>query len=518
MDKTNTNTIDGLITRHARYWPDHLGVIFEEHRLSWREFNARVNRLSNALLDMGLSKGDKVATILPNCLEVLDTYWAAAKTGIVVVPLNPLLRGRGLTTLLNDSDALAVITTGDMIEHLDPLRSSLPEIDDERYIVAGDESRPGWTSYGPLVSRSRDDEPPAAGLNGDDLYNIMYSSGTTGSPKGIMHTHHIRAMYGLTCAVGCRIVPESVVLHTGSLSFNGAFITLAPAFLQGATYILHPSFEVERLIQTVADERVTHVVMVPSQIVAMLRSPHFDSERLSSLEMILTVGAPLHLEHKRELNDRLPGRFYELYGLTEGLATLLDKTMYQAKPESVGPPMHLTQMKIVGDDGHEVPAGEVGEIVGRGPITMTGYYKRPDLTAEAIRDGWLHTGDMGYVDEDGFLYLVDRMKDMIISGGINVYPRDIEEVVVQHPTVAEAAVFGVPDEKWGEAPVAAVILLPHSDTTADELQSWINARVEARYQKVREVIVCDDFPRSVAGKTLKRVMRDAFWENEGRKI
>ncbi len=224
----------------------------------------------------------------------------------------------------------------------------------------------------------------------------------------------------------------------------------------------------------------------------------------------MSLGAPLHLEHKQRLNQILPGRFYELYGLTEGFVTILDKHDYGAKPLSVGVPPPFFEMRITDPEGKDLPAGKIGEIVGRGPIMMPGYYKRPDLTRQAIVDGWLFSGDLGYVDEDGFLYLVDRKKDLIISGGVNVYPRDIEEVAVQHPAVVEVAVFGVPDDKWGERAVLAVALRPSDPTTVTELAAWINARVEAKYQRVSEIVLLDDFPRNVAGKTLKRVMRDDY--------
>jgi acyl-CoA synthetase (AMP-forming)/AMP-acid ligase II len=199
-----------------------------------------------------------------------------------------------------------------------------------------------------------------------------------------------------------------------------------------------------------------------------------------------------------------------LYGLTEGFVTVLDKLDQPNKPASVGVPPPFFEMKITDAQGRELPPGEAGEICGKSPILTQGYYKRPDLTAEAIQDGWLRSGDIGYVDEDGFLYLVDRKKDMIISGGVNVFPRDIEEIVVQHPAVQEAAVFGIPHEKWGETPLAAVVLTPHNSATAEELKAWINARVGAKFQRVSTVAIMDDFPRNVAGKVLKREMRDKF--------
>jgi acyl-CoA synthetase (AMP-forming)/AMP-acid ligase II len=258
--------------------------------------------------------------------------------------------------------------------------------------------------------------------------------------------------------------------------------------------------------------------MVPAQIIALLNAPNFSPRALESLEMILSLGAPLHREHKDELNRQLPGRFYELYGLTEGFVTVLDRYDFEKKPDSVGAPPPLFEMKILGEKGEELPPGEVGEICGKGPILMPEYYKRPDLTEQAIVDGWLHSGDLGHMDEDGFLYLVDRKKDMIISGGVNVYPKDIEEIVVQHPAVRETAVFGVPHEKWGETPLAAVVLHEPGSVTPEELRDWINERVEAKFQRVSEVVLEDDFPRNVAGKTLKREMRETYWKDTDTKI
>jgi acyl-CoA synthetase (AMP-forming)/AMP-acid ligase II len=210
------------------------------------------------------------------------------------------------------------------------------------------------------------------------------------------------------------------------------------------------------------------------------------------------------------LERRLPGRFYELYGLTEGFATVLDRDDASRKAGSVGVPPPLYEMRIVDERGNELPAGAIGEITGRGPITMPGYYKRPDLTAETIKDGWIYTGDLGYADEDGFLYLVDRKKDLIISGGVNVYPRDIEEVVATHSAVAEVTVFGVADEQWGETPVAAVTLHDGPAVDPDEIRDWVNERVEARFQKLSSVVVLDEFPRNAAGKTLRRELRDIY--------
>ncbi len=510
--------LTALIQQHAHYRPHAPAVNFEDQALDWAGFDARVNRLATALRSAGIAPGDRVATVLGNCLELLDIYWACARLGAVAVPLSPLLMQAGIASLLADAEPRAVFAAPATATATAEACAGLPMIT-TRVLVGGNAS--GFIDFASFTTVA-DGVSIRATVAPDDVYNIMYTSGTTGLPKGIVLTHRIRALYATLMANAWRITPQSVVLHTGAIVFNGAFVTLMPAFALGARYVLHRQFDPAAFIQTVARERVTHTMLVPSQIIAILNSPDCTADRLQSLEVLVSLGAPLPVAQKERLEELLPGRFHELYGLTEGFVTILDRTEATSKRGSVGVPPPFFEMRIVREDGGDAATDEIGEIVGRGPILMPGYYRRPDLTQQAIRDGWLFTGDLGRVDTDGYLYLVDRKKDMIDSGGVKVYPKDVEEIVARHPAVAEAVVFGVPDAKWGETPVAAVVLKVGAGDTAaitpNDLKQWINERVAARYQRVSRVLIVPEFPRNAAGKILKREMRAPFWNGHDTRI
>ena len=323
-----------------------------------------------------------------------------------------------------------------------------------------------------------------------------------------MHSHFVRSMYGSLFANAFRIRPESIVMHSGAIVFNGAMLTFMPAMFIGCTYVLLREFSVQPVIRAMADEGVTHTILVPTQLASCLHRPEFTLATLPAIEYILSVGAPLLNEYKADLIGRFPDTFYELYGLTEGFITVLDKTVSTEKTGSVGRPIWFSHMKIVDDDGRERLVGEVGEIIGRAPFLMAGYYKKTDLTAIALRDGWLYTGDLGYADDDGYLFLAGRKKDLIISGGVNVYPKDIEEIIIRHPAVAEVAVFGIPHDDWGETPVAAVRLV--MDIAVSELIKWMNKNIEARYQKISALMLVAEFPKNVAGKILKNELQQQY--------
>ncbi len=498
--------IANIITHHTRYRPLHPAFIFKDIQWNYKELNNQINKLSHFFMDKGLKKGDRVVSYLPNCAELWLLYWACAKTGMVAVPLSTLLRKEGLQKVLDNAECSLLVTHESLLDHIRDI-----QFPNEGIIVVRDtnpnDNEPGfggWSSY-PVT------EPLSVNINEQDLYNIIYSSGTTGHPKGIMISHYTRAMYMNLFSIAFRIHPESVIMHSGSIVFNGAFLTLMPAVYQGATYILLEHFSEQEVFDAMLTQKVTHTILVPSQIIRMLERAEFRKEKLPHLQMILTVGAPLDIRYKKELNERFPFTFHELYGLTEGFVTILDKLHLEKHLPSVGKPPVFSEMKIIDDFGNELAYGEVGEIVGRGPFLMSGYYNDEARTRESLREGWLYTGDLGYVDSDGFLYLAGRKKDLIITGGVNIYPKDIEGIALSWDNLLEIAVFGIPHEKWGETPVAAVVL-KEKKYNKEEVKEWVNSRVHSKFQRISDVMIMDELPRNLAGKVLKMKLQEEYFK------
>ena len=484
-----------LIQQHAQQRPYKPAFTLADRHFTYQQLSQQIAAMSQALLAQGLEPHEKVATVLPNCVEHLLLIWAVTHIGAVIVPLSPLLQDKAIVDLARDADAKLIVCSNSRLLELEQVAAqychtwSLDDLQSSTNRCAGNSH-----NITPVTK--------------DELFNIVYSSGTTGLPKGIMHSHHVRAMYGYCFATAFRIKQTSVVLHTGALVFNGAFVTMMPCYLQGAHFVLAEAFSADNSLQLIQQHQVTHTMMVPSQLIAILEAPGFCAQKLSSLEVLLVLGAPLPQRYKEQLEDLLPGRFHELYGLTEGFVTILDNPDQKLKPGSVGCPLSGSGMRIVDDQGIDLATGTIGEIVGNGPILSSGYYGNAELTAKTFKNGWLYTGDMGYQDEDGFLYLADRKKDMIISGGVNVYPKDIEEILATHPQVIEGAVIGIASEKWGETPVA-VVVARHTNQEAAIL-AWVNERVAARFQKLSAVHCIDEMPRNVAGKTLKNKLRERY--------
>lgn len=501
--------IGSVLTHHSKFRPQHLALVYGDDSLTYKELNESVNQIAHAMINYGIRKGDKVTLLLHNCRELWELYWATAKIGAVCVPLNPLLRGAGLINQINNADTSLLITHKDTLPYISSIEKKIKLRDQDIWVV-GDNFDEKYSGFYSRKLNSSPYEPTKIDTHPDDLYNIIYSSGTTGAPKGIMHSHRIRMNYMTLFGSYYRMTPESVVLHSGSIIFNGSFLTTFPIMFHGGTFVLHEFFDTEKVIEDIQKYSVTHTILVPTQIINALQHPNFKIEYMSSLECILSVGAPLSPKYKHQLNDLIPLVFYELYGLTEGFVTILDKTEFSQKLGSVGKPPQFFDMRIVNDLGEDLPSGEIGEIVGRGPILMQGYFKDEEKTNESIKNGWLYTGDLGYVDEEGYLFLVDRKKDMIISGAVNVYPKDIESVIMKNELVREVAVIGVEDPKWGETPVAMVVLNSNKEIDSEYLKHWINDHVEARFHKVTDVVILDELPRNVAGKILKLELKNIY--------
>ncbi|RYX92915.1 MAG: AMP-dependent synthetase [Comamonadaceae bacterium] len=504
--------IPDVFQSHGTYRRDREAVVCGDVRRNWGDFSDNMNRVANALLQAGIGKGDRVAVLMGNSVEMLEVMFGIVKAGACVVPLSGLLTGAQLAGLIEDSGARAAFATPDFIERLAPHAGELRTLAAaHRYVVHG--QAPGWHFYSEFVALASTSAPCVVHASGDD-FNIIYSSGTTGLPKGIVQSHRARTHWAVSNAFEMRIGEHSRALTTTSLYSNGTWLMMLPVLFSGGTCVVMPAFDAGRFMRLLHEERITHTFMVPAQYIAVLQQES-DGTDLDSLEVLLCAGSPLRKETKRQVIERFGDKLIELYGYSEGFASMLKPGAPAEKFNTVGTPVLGFEVRVIDDEGRVLPPGAVGEIAGYGAGMMSRYHGKAQATADLI---WLdergrtfiRSGDIGYQDADGYLVLVDRKKDMIISGGFNVFPADIEEIVGQHPDVLDVTVIGVPHERWGETPLALVIMRGGARLDDAPLVAWCNERL-AKHQRICGVEARDEFPRNALGKVLKRLLREPYW-------
>ncbi len=503
-------------------YPDKMAVIFKDKRITYSELNSNANRVANGITAMGLRKGDKVGILLYNCSEIVEIYYGMAKAGIISVPINFRLAGPEVEYIIKNSDSKALIMGEEFVETVDPIRSNLEMIGKRNYVVLGDNT-PGYAvGYEDFLATASDTEP-AVEIRETDPYFIGYTSGTTGFPKGSIMPH--RSIYNIVIShlIGRGVLPDDKYLlimplfHSNSVWHSNLLL-----FIGGAIYI-YPSggFNPEEVLEIIEKEKVTCTNMVPTMSNLILNLPDKDRFDVSSMRWLVSSSAPLLTKTKEELCSFFKhSKLYEGYGSTEtGAVTCLSPEDQLRKVRSIGKPYFGQEVRLMDSDGKDVAVGEVGELYSRGPTQMIEYYNDPEKTKNAFMGEWLGVGDMAMMDEEGYLYLVDRKQDMIISGGENIYPNEIEEVLSRHPKIHELAVIGVPDEKWGEAVKAVVVLKPGEEATEEEIMKFCKGKL-AGYKKPKSVdfLSASAMPKTPTGKILRRPLKETYWKGKKVKI
>ena len=502
---------DGIgfwMTRRAELTPSRTALIFEDQQWTYREFNAQVDRCATALADLGVCHGDRVAVLTINVPQFLEVLFACGKLGALFVPLNFRLAGPELSFIVNDAGVHTIVVGPEFIELVDSVR---PELCVRHFLALQAAEGGEWLDYDDVVSRAAA-TPSDNEVKPDEVAIIMYTSGTTGRPKGAMLTHGNVLWNNINAALSFDTLEDDITLVCAPLfHIGGLNVTTLITFLKGGTVVLLRSFDPAKVLDLIEEHRINSMFGVPAMFLFMSQLPGFADRDLSSVRSFICGGAPVPEPLIRLYQDRgIP--FVQGYGLTETapFASLLPKQDSLRKVGSAGLAPMFTEVRVVDDRMEDVKPGEIGEVVIKGPNVMKGYWNRPDATAQAItHGGWFHSGDLGVLDEDGYLFLKDRMKDMIISGGENIYPAELESVLIDHPAVADVAVIGMPDERWGETVVAVVVKAGGVELSPQDVIDFANGRM-ARYKLPRQVVFTDLLPRNPAGKVLKRELREQF--------